>query len=146
MAKLAAWAAAIPFPINTLLFLFRILAVFHENRLVIFFFATLWLAITATALLTPWALEGVPIGDTKYCTTTKVSNDASIGIVISAVNDTLVFLAISARLLGLSNVGLKSWPGRMKTFFTGDGMGKLSFLLLQTGQLYYLYALPFSHE
>lgn len=144
VVKLSAWAPAIQFPVNTLLFFFRIRAVFFGKRLVIGFFALMWLAILALSFLAPFSLDGVPLGDSKYCTTTRVKDDVSTGIVLTAVNDTLVFLAITVQLLVINH---RSWGSRtawIRVFFTGEGMGRISLILLQTGQLYYLVTVGFT--
>jgi hypothetical protein len=56
---------------------------------------------------------------------------------LTAVNDTLIFLAISYRMMSLSAVD-GPWTARAKSFFTGDGMYRLSKSLLHSGQVYYL--------
>ena len=58
-------------------------------------------------------------------------------IILTAVNDTFVFLAISYRMVSLSTVS-GTWTARAKAFFTGDGMYHLSKALLHSGQIYYL--------
>ena len=61
-------------------------------------------------------------------------------VVVSAANDTLIFLAITCKLL-LDGFFIASRPST-KWFviglFRGEGLGKVSQLLLQTRQLYYL--------
>jgi hypothetical protein len=53
------------------------------------------------------------------------------------VNDTLVFLAISYRMVSIAMVK-STWRAWIKSFFTGDGLLYLSKVLLQSGQVYYL--------
>jgi hypothetical protein len=60
-----------------------------------------------------------------------------VPIILTAVNDTFVFLAISHRMLSSAMVG-RTWSARAKSFFTGDGLHQLSKALLQSGQVYYL--------
>jgi hypothetical protein len=60
-----------------------------------------------------------------------------VPIILTAVNDTLVFVAISYRMVSLSLVS-GPWSVRLKSFFTGYGMHHLSKALLQSGQAYYL--------
>jgi hypothetical protein len=57
--------------------------------------------------------------------------------VLNAINDTLVFLAISYHIISYTTIG-DSWSARAKSFFTADGLPRLSKALLQGGQLYYL--------
>ena len=61
----------------------------------------------------------------------------AIPILLTAVNDTFVFLAISYRMVSIAIVK-RTWRARTKSFFTGDGLLYLSKILLQSGQVYYL--------
>jgi hypothetical protein len=58
-------------------------------------------------------------------------------IVINAVNDTLVFVAISYKIVSNTAVG-NGWRACVSSFFRADGLPILSKALLQGGQLYYL--------
>lgn len=53
------------------------------------------------------------------------------------MNDTLVFFAISYRIVSSAMVS-STWSARVKSFFMGDGLLNLSKALLQGGQVYYL--------
>jgi len=61
-----------------------------------------------------------------------------------AIYDTLVFLAISFRILSYTVVG-DTFEARVKSFFRGTGLPSLSRSILQGGQLYYLFAVVPSH-
>jgi hypothetical protein len=61
----------------------------------------------------------------------------AIPILLTAVNDTFVFLAISYRMVSSAMV-VSTWRARSQSFFTGDGLLYLSKALLQSGQVYYL--------
>jgi hypothetical protein len=61
----------------------------------------------------------------------------TIPIVMTAVFDTLVFLAISYRMVSVA-LSDNTWGARAKSFFRGDGLHRLSKALLQSGQAYYL--------
>ena len=62
-----------------------------------------------------------------------------MGVVISAANDTIIFLAITYRLLSdRFRLSVASRLSAVSAFFKGEGLGALSRLLLQTGQFYYL--------
>jgi len=61
----------------------------------------------------------------------------SAPIILNAVNDTLIFIAISYRILMHTAYPGDSWWARAKLFFTADGLPRLSKALLQGGQLYY---------
>lgn len=77
------------------------------------------------------------IGTTQRCINTAVRGYASAPIVLNAVNDTLIFLAISFKIMSFSLVGT-TWQARTRSFVEGKGLPGLSKALLQGGQLYYL--------
>jgi len=56
------------------------------------------------------------------------------------LNDTIVFLGISCRLAMNAIVG-ETWHDRLRSFFTGKGLFRISKVLLRSGQLYYGVAL-----
>jgi hypothetical protein len=61
----------------------------------------------------------------------------AVPILLTAVNDTFVFLAISYHMVRSATVE-STWRARTKSFFTGEGLLYLSKALLQSGQVYYL--------
>lgn len=136
LAKTIGWCGAFALPLNSLLFFFRIRAVFNQSRIIKYSFLALWLA-TLSAIAAPFAVDGTHIGTTKNCINSNVKQYSSAGIVVVAVHDTSVFMAISMRLLMYSFAD--GWSQRLKTFFSGGGMGNMSKALLKSGQLYYAY-------
>ncbi|THH31593.1 hypothetical protein EUX98_g2588 [Antrodiella citrinella] len=136
LAKAIGWLAALAFPLNSLLFFFRVRAVFYKHPLIIAFFALSWLATLGGSLTAPFAVDGVHIGSTQNCVNSNVKSFGSAGIIATAVNDTLVFLAISAQLVMYTLAD--TWAARVKAFMKGQGLGKVSKTLLQSGQLYYM--------
>lgn len=130
------FAAAVP--ATSLLFLFRIRAVFHDLKVVVWSFAFLWLAVLAGCILVPFAIRGEHIGPTLNCINSGVKPFSSAGIIISTVNDTLVLVAISLRIL--YNASGKRRSGiRLKSLFDGGALPQISKSVLQSGQQYYLY-------
>ncbi|THH28445.1 hypothetical protein EUX98_g5735 [Antrodiella citrinella] len=136
LAKVIGSFAALALPLNCLLFIFRVRAVFNQNRYVVGFFVVLWLAIFGSSMVAPFSVDGLHIGTTKYCIPTKVPADVSIGMTISAVHDTLVYLSITVRLTTFSLAS--TWSARIKMFLRGNGLGSMSKIVLQSGQLYYM--------
>ena len=124
-------------PANSFIMFLRVRAVYSQSTLVVYAFAFLWVATVAGCVTAPFSLKGIHIGTTQRCIDSEVKAYGSAGIVISAVNDTLIFLAITYRLL-FHHITSSSWSSRVHSFFRGDGMGEVSKLLLQTGQLYYM--------
>jgi hypothetical protein len=61
---------------------------------------------------------------------------ATMPAIINLVLDTVVFMAISLRMVSLS-IRDDTFSAIMKSFFRGDGLPSLSRSLLHSGQLYY---------
>ena len=77
------------------------------------------------------------IGTTKRCMTIAVRPFGIVPNMLNAVNDTLIFAAITYRILSYSVVG-DSWSARARSFLEADRLPRLLKALLQGGQLYYL--------
>lgn len=74
---------------------------------------------------------------TRRCTEGLAHNFTSVPSLLTAVNDTLVFLAISYRMMRFSLTG-SSWKARAKSLLWGEGLNHFSRALLRSGQAYYL--------
>ena len=143
-----------------LLFFYRVRAVFANSRAITAFFGFLWLATSGLSVLVPLSIFGAVgmsdcleyshrplfpilsafiqhIGPTNRCILTATRSYVSLPFVVNAINDTLIFLAISYHIISYTIVG-DTWRARAKSFFSADGLPKLSKSLLQSGQLYYL--------
>jgi len=121
---------------NSLLFFFRVRAVYGNSTIITGFFGFLWVATSGLYVLNPFALFGEHIGPTNRCILTSVRSYVSVPVFLNAINDTLIFLAISYHIISYTIIG-DSWSARAKSFFRADGLPKLSKGLLQGGQLYY---------
>ncbi|KAF9563106.1 hypothetical protein CPC08DRAFT_686956 [Agrocybe pediades] len=132
--KVIDWLFPIAVPFTSLLFFFRVRAIFDYNRYVVTFFAFMWLAVLAGCLTVTQGVVGAHIGPTDYCLNAKLEDYVSAAAIIPLVNDTIVFLAISARLMANSYAD----ESRVRTFVFGTQMPALSRSLLQDGQVYYL--------
>ncbi|KAH8103799.1 hypothetical protein BXZ70DRAFT_868481, partial [Cristinia sonorae] len=132
LVKFIGWMVAITLPLNCLLFFFRIRALFHGNNIVIGIFFVIWLS-TFSAMTAPFSIDGAHMGNTRFCVNTEVKEYGSVGFIVGAVHDTIVFLTITIKLSTHSAGGSK-----VKAFVSGGGMGSVSRALLKTGQLYYL--------
>ncbi|TCD66101.1 hypothetical protein EIP91_001753 [Steccherinum ochraceum] len=132
--------ASFQYSVNALLFIFRIQAVFHDNPLVVYSFYILWLAVTGTALTAPFTLKTTSLFG--FCLDARLTASVGAAGVIAAAYDTLIFVFITAKLLAVSRMGAETplW----KTFLTGKGLGQISRILLQTGQLYYMVTVGFT--
>ena len=79
--------------------------------------------------------------DEQQCPVFLRVNRLIVAVVMSAANDTFIFLAITYKLLldGFFIARRPSTKWFITGFFRGEGLGRVSQLLLQTGQLYYLW-------
>jgi len=123
-------------PATSLLFFFRVRAVWSNSKIITAFFGMLWLGNLGTSVLVPFAVDGAHIGTTQRCIDTAVRSYASTPIVLNAINDTLIFIAISLRIVAFTVAG-DTWGAHIRSFVSGDGLPRMSRALLQGGQLYY---------
>jgi len=123
-------------PATSILFFFRVKAVYNHSRIVTAFFGFLWLAITGLSVLVMLGIRGERIPYTQRCTEALAHAYTTVPIILASVNDTLVFLAISYRMVSLS-LDSSTWTGKAKSFIMGDGLQHLSKALLHSGQAYY---------
>jgi len=123
-------------PATSLLFLFRVRAVYNRSRIITAFFGIIWLAIAGLSILIMLGITGERIPYTRRCTEGLPHKFTTVPIMLTAVNDTLVFLAISYRMVSSAMVR-STWSARAKSFFKGEGLHYLSKALLQSGQAYY---------
>jgi hypothetical protein len=125
-------------PSTSALFFFRVRGVYGNSKIITAIFGFLLFALFGLSFLVPIAIRGETIGPTKRCIDPQVHVYASAPVVLNAVIDTLVFVAISCRIVCTSLVG-NTFGARVRSFFLGDGLFNLSKSLLQGGQLYYLF-------
>ncbi|CAL1707958.1 unnamed protein product [Somion occarium] len=133
--QVLSWFGAFAVPCNGLLFFLRVRGVFHHSRLTVAGFAILWLS-TLSALSAPFGFQPVNIGPTAFCLIGGAAKYSAAGFVTIAIFDTIVFSAITFRVLSFAVED--TWRGRIRAFMKGQGVGHVSKALLQTGQLYYL--------
>lgn len=117
------------------LFYIRVHAVFHTNTMIQVVFGFLWLGVLGASVTVPLAVKGIHIGPTKYCVNAEVKSFSSAAVIMSTLNDSLVFLAISLRLVAYNQV-----DSRTKALVKGQGLSSISKALFKGGQIYYLYA------
>ncbi|KAF8808739.1 hypothetical protein BYT27DRAFT_7096258 [Phlegmacium glaucopus] len=122
---------------TSLLFFFRIRAVFDMNPWISAFFAALWVAVLAGCLAFVAGLNAVHIESTQYCISSEVKPFAAAASVIPLINDTLVFLAMSWRLCR-NSYACRTFRHDFRIFFFGDYLPVFSKAMLQDGQAYYL--------
>ncbi len=103
-------------------------------------FGLLWAATLGGSLTVPIAFHSGPFDiavATDGCFGTVFPAYVFSAYLISAVYDALLFLAVTYRLL-FYHLYRDGQTSRLKSFFSGEGLGHVSKVLLQTGQSYYL--------
>ena len=125
---------------TSLLFFSRTRAIFDKNPWVVAFFSGLWLAILGVSLAFIVVMFRPEQGaETAICLNPDVSSYITATIVISLINDTLVFLAISWRLFRNSYI-TPTFNSGIRFLFFGEYLPVFSKVLFQDGQAYYLLA------
>ena len=122
-------------PLNSSLFLLRIWGAFYGSKPIIALFSILWLS-TFASFPSVFAIKIHPIGPTSYCIIDAAPHLVSLSFIVTAIYDTLVFLAITLKIISDSHV--EGWKACTGLFLKGKNVGRISRALLQTGQAYYL--------
>jgi hypothetical protein len=133
--QISCWLAAFSVCLNSALFLMRIFGVFYESLPTKMIFAALWLS-TFTSFIAPFSASGEHLGPTKQCVANSLTVGDALGYLVVGIFDTLVFLAITAKILADNTRG--GWKAEIELLFDNRNMGKIYRTVLQTGQLYYL--------
>lgn len=110
---------------------------YGNNLYVTIFFSFMWLAVVAGSVTSTQGVTLVPLGTTNYCTNGRMDEYVIASGIIPLVNDTLVFIAITWRLVRGSRRGLARTNGSW-SFIFGKHLPAFSRSLLQDGQVYYL--------
>lgn len=122
-----------------MLFLIRVRAIFVGQPLVVGFFCILWLVDLGTSMVVPFSVSAGHIGPTQHCTNHYVKPVTAATLVATAVNDTLVLIAVSYVLITSMRTSQRSGVVEgFKAFFFAKDMPQMSKALLQGGQQYYL--------
>ncbi|KAH7910122.1 hypothetical protein BJ138DRAFT_1009500 [Hygrophoropsis aurantiaca] len=124
-------------PSTSALFFFRVRAVFDRSKIVIACFAIMWLGVLGSSFLVPFAIQAQHIGNTQRCINSSVKNWAGTPIITNTIYATLVFLAISLKLMSMTMIDSPTGSDRVKSFIRGDGLPRFSRLLFKSGQQYY---------
>jgi len=132
----------IAMPSTSALFFFRVRAVYSNNKIITAVFGFLLLVLFGSSLLTPTFIRGAHIGTTQRCMDISVKEYTPVPFILNAVYDTLVFIAISLRIVSHSLAG-DTFGAYMRSFLRGDGLPVLSKSVMQGGQLYYSFVTVF---
>ncbi|KAJ7744696.1 hypothetical protein B0H16DRAFT_1727256 [Mycena metata] len=123
------------------LFFFRVRAIFDSELLPTIIFGCLWLAVLASSITTTVAVGAIGLGDPTVCVAVPRHFPpvlfAFSGIAIT-VNDTIVFFAISYRLITNFQAEQQAPGEQVKVLFSGANLPAFSKSLFMDGQMYYL--------
>ncbi|KAF9475472.1 hypothetical protein BDN70DRAFT_840892 [Pholiota conissans] len=125
---------------SALLFFLRVRAIYNRNRIVVAFFFVLWLGLVACTMFIPIGVSGDNVPGTNMCEDADVPISAYAAIIAPLVHDTLVFMAISWRLVQNAHVQMNVKEG-FKVAVFGEYLPKFTKGLLLDGQRYYLVTL-----
>ncbi|KAF8160246.1 hypothetical protein K438DRAFT_1619544 [Mycena galopus ATCC 62051] len=128
----------IAIPSTSLLFFFRVRAIYGCTRAVTTVFGLMWIAVLATSTIVPIAIRGVNIESTSYCIVGRVASYTGAVGLTPGLFDTAVFLAISYRLVGNTHVEYPSLKQMARAFITGAYLPSFSKSLFIDGQIYYM--------
>jgi len=126
--------------LTSLLFFFRVRAVFNKNPWIVALFVGLWLSVLAGCSTLVVGVNAVHIGPTKFCTTSEVKPFAAAASIIPLINDTLVFLVMTWRL-SRNSYACRTFEHDVRALVFGDYLPMFSKAMLQGGQAYYLLVL-----
>lgn len=135
--KVVAWLFPVAVSFTSLLFFFRVRAIFTTNRYVVVFFGIMWVSVLAGCLTVTHGIVGGQIGNTDYCMNISIQDYVQAAAILPIVNDTLVFIAISWRLM-LNSYLENSMKDGLSALICGVHIPPFSRSLLKDGQVYYL--------
>jgi hypothetical protein len=124
-------------PLTLLLFVFRVCAIYNNNKYVVFLFSLSWLSVLGSSIALPIGLKGMTIGNTGYCVQGQIESFTMAIVFAPLVHDTLVCFATSWKFLYNSHEELNIKNG-FKVMFLGRHLPVFSKSVLRDGQAYYL--------
>jgi hypothetical protein len=124
-------------PSTSLLFFFRVRAIYANSRPITIVFALLWIAEVGACITIPFGTGGINIGPTRYCTIAELAPYTGSASITPTVFDTAVFAAISYRLVGNTHVDY-TFREKCRAFFGGAYLPSFSKALFVDGQKYYM--------
>ncbi len=123
---------------TVLLFFFRLRAIYKRNGIVVGCFFVLCCGVLACTILLPVGMSGAAVTQTYYCMDGDISAYSYAAIIAPWVYDTLVFIAISWRLMQNASIKSGNIKENLQVITYGKYLPTLSKSLLLDGQRYYL--------
>ncbi|KJA19461.1 hypothetical protein HYPSUDRAFT_44210 [Hypholoma sublateritium FD-334 SS-4] len=141
------WSVAVAISTTSLLFFWRVRAVYKDNRIVCGFFFLAWLAVACASVLhtqfSVFVLDLEQIQQAGRCFTTgSYSTFIIASTLVPMVNDLLIFCAITYRLMAMAEVDNPTPKKRLMVALFGKYLPAFSRTLLQDGQAYFLTLVP----
>ncbi|KAF7334200.1 hypothetical protein MSAN_02381300 [Mycena sanguinolenta] len=121
---------------TAMLFLLRVIAVWHPSKIAFAVFSIFWITVLGAGITVPLGARSSHIGPSMQCITTIVPANTEASAIIPLINDTAIFLAINYRVLA-HMMAADSSMARLRVFFGGAGLFRLSEALLRSGQHFY---------
>ncbi|KAJ7721472.1 hypothetical protein B0H16DRAFT_1738211 [Mycena metata] len=142
-AAYTAFTAFFPISVSgtAFLFFFRARAIFHGELLPTIVFGCLWLAVLASSITTTIAGSAIGLGDPTVCVIAPWHSSAvffGLSRIVTTVHDTIIFFAISYRLMINFRVEQQTPGEQVKVLFSGANLPAFPKSLFMDGQLYYM--------
>ena len=122
--------------VSALLFI-RLRAVYSRKKYVLAFFGLCWLFILGLSVFDSARGLSRCVGAVQSTQCFASQPADALAYMATTSYDTLMYGFISWKLASFA--ACNRWQDRLRSFFTGDGLGWLSKVLLQSGQTYYLW-------
>ena len=129
------YAVALPFTV--LLLVFRVVALYRNNKYAIAFFGLSWLAFLANSIVVSLGVTGIQIKNTPYCLEAKPQTQSILGVIGPIVHDTLIFIATAWAFMKNSYIKANV-DNVLDVMVLGRHLPAFSRSLLRDGQLYFL--------
>lgn len=123
---------------TSFLFLRRVQAVYHDNRMVQYAFILVWAVTSGIIVMLFPGIDAMHIPGTGYCIVYKAQHYVPITNFMPAVFDSLVFFAISYKIAFQQNQELGSELSWTRSWFSTGSLPIVTRAFLQGGQQYYL--------
>ncbi|KAJ7337685.1 hypothetical protein DFH08DRAFT_784035 [Mycena albidolilacea] len=125
---------------TALLFFLRLRAIWGGDRLITILFGFLWLAVLGSSTTVPISGTARSVGNPPECLIGHPKSYAGSPGIIITVHDTLVYFAISYRLVSnFSHLdGQQTRRVQLKALFSGSNLPAFSKSLFTDGQVYYM--------
>ncbi|KAJ6556387.1 hypothetical protein B0H19DRAFT_1071491 [Mycena capillaripes] len=131
---------------TALLFFLRLRAIYGADLLITIPFGFLWLAVLGSSLTVPISGTAKSVGNPPECLVGHPKAYAGLPGIIITVHDTLIYFAISYRLVSnFSHPDEKQTRrSRLTSLFSGSNLPAFSKSLFTDGQMYYMIAAIFN--